>query len=210
EREGGQHERGEPVAARRGQPAELDREDEDEEETQPVHGHGLAEEHAHRADGVDERVAAEGGQDARGHRHHEGETEAGRGQLERGGQGLEDQGEGGHLMLERHAKITTHRAREEADVLDPERIVEPEEGAELADILLTRLEGQEETRGVSREVKKAEDDDRHAEKDKGALPEPAEEVGEHSLRRPSPLPSPQRGEGGLRSRSPKWGTGRGG
>ena len=100
-------------------------------------------------------------------------------------------------MLERHAEVTPHRAREKAEVLDPERIVEAEEGAELADILLARLEGQEETRGVSREVEKAEDDDRHAEKDEGALPEPAEEVGEHSFSRPSPLPSPQRGEGGL-------------
>jgi hypothetical protein len=102
-------------------------------------------------------------------------------------------------MLERHAKVAAHRAREKAAVLDPERIVEPEEGAELTDILLARLEGQEETRGIAGEMEKTEDNHRHAEKDEGALPEPAEEVGEHSLlaRHPSPLtlPSPQRGEG---------------
>jgi hypothetical protein len=102
-------------------------------------------------------------------------------------------------MLERDAKVTANGAREEAHVLDPQRIVETEERAELADVLLARLERQEETRGIAGEVEEAEDDDRHAEKDEGALPEPAKKVGEHSFKRPSPLPltlpSPQRGEG---------------
>ena len=180
----GQHQRGETVAARRGKPAEPHREHEDEQQPEPVHGHGLAQQHADRADRVEERVAAEGGEDAGGHRHDEGEGEAGRGELERRGQRLEDEGEGGHLMLERHAEVAAHRAGEEPEVLHPQRIVEAEERAELAHVLFAGLEGQEKPRRIAGEMEQAEDDDGDADEDEDALQETAGDIGEHQ--RPSP------------------------
>ena len=152
-----------------GNQSEPDREDHDQEQPQPVHGHGLAQQDAHRAHRVEQGVTPERGQDSRGHRHQQGEAETGGRQLERRGERLEDQREGGDLMLEREAEVSAHGAREEAEVLEPERVVEPEERAELPDILLARLERKKQARRVTGEVQEPEDDDRHAEEDQEAL-----------------------------------------
>ena len=120
-------------------------------------------------------------------------AEPGRRQLERRGERLEDQSERGDLMLEREAEVSADGPREKAQVLDPERVVEPQQGAELPDILLARLERQEQARRVPGEVEKPEDDHRDAEEDEEALQEPAQDVGEHVLNLPSPSSSPPRG-----------------
>ena len=104
----------------------------------------------------------------------------GRRQLERGGQRLEDQGEGGHLVLEREPEVAADGAGEEAQVLDPQRIVEPEQRAELPDVLLARLERQEQPRRIAGEVQEPEDDHRDAEQNEQALQEPPQDVGEHA------------------------------
>ena len=119
----------------------------------------------------------------------------GRRQLERRGQRLADQGEGGHLVLEGEPEVSADGAGEKAQVLDPERIVEPQQRAELPDILLAGFERQEQPRRITGEVQEPEDDHRDAEEDQHALQEPAQDVGEHvrSLPSPSPLPPARTG-----------------
>ena len=192
---GGEHERAEPVAAGGGKPAEPHREDEDEQEPEPVDRHGLAQQHADRADRVEERVAAERGQDADGHRHEQGEREARDGQLERRGQRAQDETEGGHLMLEREPEIAPHRAGQEPHVLQPQRVVEPEQGAELPDVLLARLERQEQPRRIAGQMQEPEHDHGDPQQDEHALQEPPREEGEHQRSRPPP--------GGERGRRPR-------
>ena len=85
-------------------------------------------------------------------------------------------------MLEGEAEITSHRPRQEPDVLDPERIVEPEQGAELPDVLLARLERQEQPGRIAGQVQEPEDDHGDAEQDEPALQEPPREIGEHQRR----------------------------
>ena len=178
-----------PVAARRREPPEPDGEDEDEQEPEPVHGHGLPQQHADGADGIEERIAAESGQDAGRHRHHQGQRQARRRQLERRGQRLADQGEGGHLMLEGEPEVSADGAEEKAQVLDPERIIESQQRAELPDILLAGFERQEQPRRITGEVQEPEDDHRDAEKNQHTLQEPAQDVGEHVSARPRTPPS---------------------
>jgi hypothetical protein len=85
-------------------------------------------------------------------------------------------------VLERHPEVSTHGAPEEAEVLHPQRIVEAEERAELPDILFTRLERQEEARGISGEMQEPEHDHGHAEEDEDALHEPPQHVANHVQR----------------------------
>ena len=179
ERGGRQHERAETVAAGGREPAEPDREHQDQQQAEPVYGHRLAQQHGHRADGVEEGVALQRGQDSGGHGHRERETEPGGRQLQRGGERLEDQREGRELVLERQAEVAADGAPEEAHVLDPQRIVEAEQRAELPDVFLTRLERQQQPRRIAGEVQEPEDDHRDAQQDAQALQEAPHDVAEH-------------------------------
>ena len=87
------------VAARRGKPSEPDSEHHDEKKAKPVDGHCLPDEDTHRAEGVENGVATERGQDAGGDGHQEGKAEAGRRELKGRRQCLGDEGEGRDLVL---------------------------------------------------------------------------------------------------------------
>jgi len=132
-----------------------------------------------------EQIASEGGQDARGDGHQESEGEAGRRELERGGKRLGDEGERGDLVLEGETEVAANGPGEESRVLHPQRIVEPQKGAKLPDVLLSRLQGQKETRGIPGQVKQPEHDHGYAEEDEDTLEKTAAQVGEHSTALPS-------------------------
>src|SRR5438876_1105407 len=74
---------------------------------------------------------------------------------------------------------------EESRVLHPQRIVERQKGAKLPDVLLSRRQGQKETRGIPGQVKQPEHDHGYDEEDEDTLEKTAAQVGEHSTALPS-------------------------
>jgi hypothetical protein len=82
-------------------------------------------------------------------------------------------------MLEGESEVSADGAGKESPVLHPQRIVEPQKGAKLPDVLLPRLQRQEEPRGIPGQVKEAKHDHGNAEENEEALKETAENVHEH-------------------------------
>ena len=72
-------------------------------------------------------------------------------------------------MADRLAEIAAQRAREEAPVLDDERIVEPHRLAEALHVLGRGVRRQQEQRRVTGEVEDEKDDERDAEEDQQRL-----------------------------------------
>jgi hypothetical protein len=59
-------------------------------------------------------------------------------------------------MLEGEPEVSADGAEEKAQVLDPERIIESQQRAELPDILLAGFERQEQPRRITGEMQKSE------------------------------------------------------
>src|SRR5439155_389343 len=150
-------------------PAEPHREDHDEQQPEPVDGHGLAQQDADGTDRIEDGVALQRGQNAGRNGHDEREGEAGGGELQRRGECLRDQRQRRDLVLEGEPEVTANRAAQEAHVLYPQRIVEAEQRAKLPHVLLAGLERQEQSRRIAGEVEEREDDHRDAEQDAQAL-----------------------------------------
>src|SRR2546430_1253092 len=104
-------------------------------------------------------------------------------QLERGRHPLDNEIERGLAVAHRLAEVAAQRAREEARVLDEERIVESHRLAEALHVLGRRIRRQQDEGRVAREVEDEEDDERDAEKDEQRLEQPTGEVRPHGARR---------------------------
>ncbi len=139
----------EVAAPRGGQPVEPHREDQDQHDAEPEGRHGLAEQRHHRRDVVDRRVAPHRRDDAGGNGQAQRDEQPRAGQLEGGGQPLEHEVHGGLAVAQRLAEVAAHRALEEAQVLDRDRIVEAHRLAELRDVLGGRV-GRQQERGRDR------------------------------------------------------------
>ncbi len=171
-----------------GKPSEPHSEHHDEKKAKPVDGHCLPDEDTHRAEGVENGVATERGQDAGGDGHQEGEAEAGRCELKGRRQCLGDEGEGGDLVLEREPEVAADSAGEESCVLHPQRIVEAQQGPQLPHVLFSRLERQEEPRRIPGQVEKSEHDHGDTEQNEEALQQATKDVDEHGHVRPRSKP----------------------
>src|SRR5205814_10508580 len=130
-------------------------------------------------------VAANRREDAERERDADGEEERRAREQEGRGQALEDQAERVLLVTQRLAEVAAQGARQEAPVLDGERIVEAEALAELVHVLRLDVHGHEEQDRIAREAHHREDRGQREEDDERRLAEARQDVGPHGPTGPS-------------------------
>src|SRR5258706_12790204 len=149
-----------------------------EEEARERHAH---QRHAGREQ-VDERIALHRREDANAEREGDRDRERGEAELEGRGQPLGDRLHHPLLVLEGAAEVALERVTEPGDVLDRQRLIEPEllpDGGEGRGVpFLAR----EDEHGVGRgDTREREDADGHEERDRDHEQEAAEDVSDHSV-----------------------------
>ena len=135
ERQRRQHERAQPDIARGGEPAQIDRENEDENQSDPEDRHGHTEQRDDHAGGVNPGAMADCRDDPQGHPDQERDGNRAPSEQDR----LREGGERllGDLALgeERPPEISPHRGEQEVPVLlgpglvEPELLLQPRESA---------------------------------------------------------------------------------
>ncbi len=189
--ERGEHQVGEEVAgtaaavgrehAGGGEPPEPEREDHHQHDAEPEDRHAGAEERRHRAQPIEQRVGARRGADAEGDAADGGEEQRARGQEQRGLEPLHHLGQHRTLHPERAAEIALEDAADPVQILDVERPVEAELGAQAREIFLRGLRSEHHLRRVSRrEVQDEEHDQRDAQQDRPQVQEPAQKITAHA------------------------------
>ena len=156
---------GEIAAARRGEPAELEREREDQEQPEPEARHGHAEERHHHRRHVEPRVAQEGGQEPERDAERHGDQHARERELRRAADVLADLGDDGPASADRRAEVAAERVAHEAPVLREHGLVQVKLGAHARDLLGGGHElGEHHLHGIAGdEEEHAEDGERHPE-----------------------------------------------
>ncbi len=167
QRHAGQDDVGEPrpealcerrVALHR-EPVELDREHPDQHVADHEPGHRESEHReAHHA-AVDPRADAPRRDHAQRHRQHDGDDERHHGQRERRLQPLADQLRNRVRGEDRVAEIAAQQLPDPGEELDQQRLVEPQLGADLRDVLGRReIAGDDRGRIAGREMQQREDE----------------------------------------------------
>src|SRR2546426_2857446 len=176
----GRHDEVLPGAVARGRERpEPHGEDDDEHDAEPEDRQRLSADGERGTEVVDERVALEGGQDAERQRDEQGHDEAGQRQIDRRGHALEDQAERRRVGVPRCAEVPLDGVARELPVLEPDRLVEPQELPVALELRVAGVLGQEEEHGVAEDVQDDEGEDRDADDDDDQLDELTGDVATH-------------------------------
>ena len=164
-----------------GEPVELEGEDEDRHQPEPEGGHAVAEEGEEHTDAVEDRVLLGGGDDAGRETDQEGDDGRSRRQDEGVLKALQDEGQDLGALLEGDAEIALEDLAQPLDVLDVDRLVEPEGFAQVGDILGAGGETEEGLGDVpGDQFHQEEDDEGDPEEDRDQTEQPAQNVGRHA------------------------------
>src|SRR5215470_3323817 len=187
EGDGGQHEMpqhvGHPAAVgrahpARGKPAELEREHDDQHDARPEHGQAHSgDSHAH-AHAIEPRVLLHRGDNAGDQAEENGDDERARGEEQGGLEAQEHLGQHGAPEGNGAAEIAARHLADPVQVLDDERLIEPEVTAETFHVFLGRLGAEHDGSRVSRgQVQDGEDQHRDPEEDGDSEQQALEGVG---------------------------------
>src|SRR6266545_7492144 len=177
-------------------PAELDREQQDQQQAGPEARHGDAELGQDHGQIVAPAAVARRREDAQwdGGEGHEAARQDG--QRQRDVQPGEDETRDRDVVLDRAAEITRERAAHPSQVLDRQRLVQAEGVAEPRDRVRTRLDPQDDQRGVAgQDADDDEDQDRNENEGGRHRGHPPQDVAAHSPL--TPTLSPFGGEGAV-------------
>jgi len=174
-------------AARPGrrQPAEVDREEQDQHQPDPELRQRQAEQGEELARTVPEPADPHRGQDAardadqqrQAHRHHR--------QQQRVGQALEVELHHRRAIVEGLAEIAGREARHEMPVLLPKRPIEPELAAHGLDVVRAGAGLDQQAHRIAGDAHEQEDDERQQEQRHQGIADPAEDVLFHGNRSPA-------------------------
>ena len=149
----------EPSDAADRKPAELDAEDQDEHDAEPIDRRALTEQREEPREHVERRVATYRGDDARRNRNDHRERQGGERQLGRSRNAFQREAQRGLAVAQRVAEVTVECVPRERAELHPERPVEPFGVTELRDLRGRRFERHHDRCRIAAQVQ--DDEDRH-------------------------------------------------
>src|SRR5712692_8049498 len=162
----------------RGEPAELEREQQDEHDPRPEDGQAHPGDGHPHADAIEPRVLLDRRDDARGQADDDGDQERAPGQDQGGLEAQQHLGQHGATERDGATKIAPEDVAHPPRVLDDERLVEAKIPMEASDVLLGGLGAEHDGGGVPRgQVQDGEDQHRDPEEHGDGEEQAAESVG---------------------------------